>query len=302
MKNTLLYGLLTSIIALIVSLSLILLFDSFLFSVYIFFIVPGFAMIFGYYVSKGLAYGMVKRNIIYSYKIHLLLILYAIIFYFLIYYLAYHLARIDEGYLVFSLSGDHISNYVVEGYGRIDFKNFMKLILNSYSVTKYVSFNRAITIDSSYFLYDIASQFQGTYSLSQNYLFIYLIIDLIGIIVGGFSSGLNLKEIKWCKECKKYHKKKLIARFERSLFEKNILDNLVQDMTINKLLRLNYIEERFKKDLFSKESYVDIYAEYCPECKNSDIFLRYYFKDFLKYEFDVRKTKTFRDIDVSSFI
>ena len=94
----------------------------------------------------------------------------------------------------------------------------------------------------------------------------------------------------------------MIARFERSLFEKNILDNLVQDMTINKLLRLNYIEERFKKDLFSKESYVDIYAEYCPECKNSDIFLRYYFKDFLKYEFDVRKTKTFRDIDVSSFI
>lgn len=222
MKNTILYGLLGFIISFTICLSIILLMDSIFFSIDILFCIPVGYVFIGYFACKGFNYGIVKDNLPYNpaYRIHLIFMLYVIGYYFLIHYASYFMARIEDGFLVYNLTGDHISNYILEGYGLMNFSKYMRLISEPYSY-RFIIFDGPAEIEVSSLLSE--SQVQESYNIENIFTLLQMLTGFIGFMFGGVLAAVKPKTMKWCEKCKNITGRNCLPDLNESFLRKKFM-------------------------------------------------------------------------------
>ncbi|MCT4686033.1 hypothetical protein [Vallitalea sp.] len=220
----------------------------------LFFIIPAGAIAVGYVCGfgffKGLFFSQKKIK-----KPHLFIgVLMAIICLVSIKYTTYYLTCFDgeTGDIVYTLDGDHISNYEIDGYGRMTFINYNKYLIENTPIT----FSRR-------------SQQLGEVS-NPTFGWVMAIIDYIGIIVGCLLAGLSISGgNEYCDTCSKYRKSKKIFNIPKANGKAFFveLETLVKDMNMDVFLE-EIIQKHVSKDKKTEE-YYQCHLVYCEECRTA---------------------------------
>lgn len=233
----------------------------------IFFIVPIGALIIGYICGYGYFKGLSKSNTFVSRRHFIIGLILSLICILGIKYATYMVTCVDPytSEIVYTLDGAHVSNYVMEGYGELDF-----LTYNQYMIeTTPISF-----INKGHSLGEVSNPIVG---------WIFAIIDYLGVAVGCLFYGFVLRDQPYCHKCMLYKKEKeffKLSKINGSEFFKKIegsLSNIDMDESFNSL-----INEFKLDDSIENEEYYLCKIIYCEECKESLL-------SFSLYEFNSKK-------------
>ncbi|GMQ58159.1 hypothetical protein AN1V17_25540 [Vallitalea sediminicola] len=221
----------------------------------LFFIVPVGAIAVGYVCGFGFFKGLFL-----SHKkitgVHFFIgFLMAIICLVAIKYTTYYLTCFDEQTqdIVFTLDGDHISKYEIEGYGEMTFLNYNKYLIENTPI----SFSRRTRT--------VAEVSNPTFG------WIIAIIDYLGIIAGCILAGSGVKgKYDYCDSCNKYKKSKKIFNIPKAngkaFFEE--LETLVKDMNMD--IFLDEIVQKHVNTGEKTDEYFECHLVYCESCRTAE--------------------------------
>lgn len=219
----------------------------------LFFIIPVGALAVGYLCSIGYYFGLKKSNIKITKSRKRVALLLAIICIVGIYYCSYAMAHVDEtGNLVMAFEGDHVSNYAVDGYGRLTFGTYTKYIIESTPIS--FSYRRTSLGNVS----------------NPIFCWIFAGIDVLGVIIGSFLAASYIKDNNpYCDNCNKYKKKKAIFKIPKQNGDEFFaeLANYVAD--INSITTLKSIVDKYT-DTELKE-YYECELIHCSDCYETEL-------------------------------
>ena len=188
-------GILSLIISIVLPIFILILTDFPAIHFSLLFIIPVGALIIGFICGFGYYKGLHKSNKFISGKHYLIGLILSLICIFGIKYIGYMFTCIDpQTYdIVYTLDGDHISNYEIDGYGQLDFLTY----------TKYMIENTPISFSyKARSLGDVSNPIMG---------WVFTMIDFLGVIAGCLFAGYYIKdENPYCHSCNLYKKKKTI--------------------------------------------------------------------------------------------
>ncbi|QUH27773.1 hypothetical protein [Vallitalea guaymasensis] len=220
----------------------------------LFFIVPVGAIAVGYVCGFGFFKGLFLSHKKIKGAHFFIGVLMAIICLVSIKYATYYLTCFDEQTqdIVYTLDGDHISNYEIDGYGTMTFFNYNKYLIENTPIT----FSRR-----SRTLAEVSNPTFG---------WIIAIIDYLGIIAGCLLSGSSIKgKSEYCDTCNKYKKSKKIFKIPKAngkaFFDE--LETLVKDMNMDV-----FLEEIIQKHVNKGEKldeYYECHLVYCESCRTA---------------------------------
>lgn len=135
-------------------------------------IIPVGAIIVGFLCGLGYFEGLDKYSKGIKGKHYLIGAVLAVLCFTGILYAEYRLAHVNaEGQLVYSLEGDHISNYYQEAYGQLNFVNYTQYSIETSTVA-------------------ISSHGREMFSYSDKLMnTIFFLLNILGMIVGFFMPG-----------------------------------------------------------------------------------------------------------------
>ncbi len=276
MKNTIIFGGLGLIISFMTTIALILQYDYFFFSFHFLFILPVGSLLLGYFIFYGIGFGIKKDNRL-IYWIFKDIFIISLLFYIGIFLVSYRFAVVDyNGEIKYDLTGNHVSNYVDKSYGKMNIINYYKFLINNTTRERYIAINGLVVEEKS-----------SDYGLrifsvrSENIIF--FIIDFLGLFIGGYICVYRAKNAEYCHNCKLYYKKKTLIRIRTKNFKSLYYHRILDCMYNENRIPLNNINH-YKKNVFSKEPYVEIQSFYCPKCSNSIVYFKYFTKSLFKYE------------------
>lgn len=233
----------------------------------IFFIIPIGAIFIGYICGYGYFKGLSKSNTFVSRRHFIIGVILSIICILGIKYATYTVTCIDPqtSEIIYTLDGDHISNYEIEGYGQLNFLTYNKYIIENTPI----SFSRR-----GRSIGEVSNPIVG---------WIFAIIDYLGVAVGYLYSGIKLKKRPYCDRCMLYKKEKKLFKFSKAngseLF--NELEGSLSKMDMGE--SFSTLMNKFKLDdsSINQEHYL-CKIIYCEDCKDASL-------SFSLYEFDSKR-------------
>lgn len=164
-----------------------------------FFIIPVGALILGYICGYGYFKGLFKSNTYITGKHYLIGFILSLICIVGVEYASYMITCVDPqtSEIVYSLDGDHVSNYYTDEYGDLDFLTYKKYMIE----TTPISFSY-----KNKSLGDVSNPIAG---------WIFAMIDYLGVLVGCLFSGSMQKDHPYCHTCKLYKKEKDAFNFPK---------------------------------------------------------------------------------------
>lgn len=217
------------------------------------FVVPVGAIAVGYVCGFGYFKSLVKADKKIDKGHYITGVILALICFSAIMYGQYYITCIDDaGYITYSLSGDHISNYIHDDYGPLTFFNFIIYNIE----TAVVSFSHRTT------------EIGTVENVTLNYVF--FVVNIIGIIYGFISSGFGRSGQPYCDKCRKYKKD-----IEISDIPKENMDEIISE--IEKLAKINDNGDSLKEylgnykidDKLKKQEHLEGELSFCEECKSA---------------------------------
>lgn len=224
----------------------------------LFFIVPVGAIIVGFIGGFGFFFGLRKKDIYISKKYVFLGILLSLITVFGIKYGEYKLTCYTGNDIVFSTSGDHISNYIAPDGKPFNFISYTKLVVENTPIS---------------FSYKTRSLGSVTNPII---CWIFFAIDVLGVIIGGALMASVTHDVPYCHTCSKYMDVKdsfgvLVSKDDE--FMKDLKTNL--DKSSSREL-IEYIN-KFKVSLpIKKEPYFKGIINHCSECRKATLVIEQY--------------------------
>lgn len=253
-------GILLTLVTLIIGISIpvgILFFTGFdLINFSLMFVVPVGAIITGYVCGFGFYKSLVRSHKKIVFKHHLLASLLALICMFSILYSEYYLTQVDlDGNAVYALSGDHISNYEVDGYGQMTFINYTKFNIE----TSVVSFSRR------------ARSLGEVSNVTLNYIF--FIVNIVGLVGGFLAVGFSKSNAPYCDSCQKYKKVNQVRAFSKDKMNETIeqLEALANDLKHDELIA--FIESLPEDSNIEKAPHIALIIEYCEDHRHGEMAL-----------------------------
>ncbi|WP_129599727.1 hypothetical protein [Anaerophilus nitritogenes] len=222
----------------------------------IFFIIPIGALLIGYICGYGYYKGLFKSNVFITGRHYFIGFILSLICIFGIEYTSYMFTCINPQTMeiVYTLDGDHVSNYYSEDYGQLDFFTYKKYMIENTPI----SFSyKARSIG------DISNPTVG---------WVFAIIDTLGIIIGCLLAGKSQKNHPYCHTCKLYKKEKEILNFSKgdglAFFEEleSYSSQDTNDLSINTLLSPFTLDESLEK-----EEHFLCTLIYCNSCKKASL-------------------------------
>lgn len=226
----------------------------------IMFVVPVGAGIVGYICGYGYFKSLVRAHKKIDKGHYITGAIIALICFLCILYGQYYITCIDaSGYVTYSLTGDHISNYIHDDYGPLTFFNYI-----IYSIeTAAVSFSHR-------------SQDLGTVSnATLNYVF--FVINIVGIIYGFISNGFSKSEEPYCDKCRKYKKTTLVTDIPLENVDE-IVKNIEEASKLNDggVALKEYLQNYKLNDDLREVEHIEGTIEFCEECKSAVLLLKLY--------------------------
>lgn len=251
-------GILFAIISIIVGISIpvgILFFTGFdLINFSLMFVVPVGAIITGYVCGFGFYKSLVRAHKKIVLKHHIIAGVLALFCMFSILYAEYYLTHVDmDGNTEYAFSGDHISNYEIEGYGEMTFINYSKFSIES----AVVSFSRR-------------TQSLGEVSnVTLNYLF--FVVNIIGLVGGFLAVGFSKSNAPYCDQCQKYKKVTHVRTFSKDKMNEIIeqLEALANDFRNDELIA--FIEALPEDSSIEKAPHISLIIEYCEGHRHGEM-------------------------------
>ncbi|WP_053955728.1 hypothetical protein [Inediibacterium massiliense] len=219
----------------------------------IFFVIPIGALFTGYICGYGYYKGLFKSNVFITGKHFLIGFVLSLICILGIEYTSYMITCInpENMEIVYTLDGDHVSNYYSDDYGQFDFFTYKKYMIENTPI----SFSyKARSIG------DISNPIVG---------WVFAMIDALGVIVGCLFAGFFQKDHPYCHTCKLYKKEKEIFNFSKGdglVFFEDLESHLSQNLSINTLLNSFTLDEHLEK-----EEHFLCTLIYCDLCKTASL-------------------------------
>jgi hypothetical protein len=157
----------------------------------LFFVIPVGAIAIGYIAGFGYYKGLVKSNIYVSKKHIVVGLFIALICIFGLKYAEYSITYLDPitGGITYALTGvDHISNYEIDGYGKLNFINYTRLIIESTPIS-----------------FSYRARSMGEIS-NPTVSWVFAFIDFLGVIAGCLYVGISKRTLPYCHSCQLYNK------------------------------------------------------------------------------------------------
>ncbi|QZY55854.1 hypothetical protein [Crassaminicella profunda] len=222
----------------------------------IFFIIPIGALIIGYICGYGYYKGLFKSNTYITGKHYFIGLILSLICILGVEYSSYVITCIDPqtNAIVYSLDGDHVSNYYTDEYGQLDFLTYKKYMIE----TTPVSFSY-----KNKSLGDVSNPIVG---------WIFTMIDYLGVIVGCLFVGSTQKDHPYCHTCKLYKKEKEIFNFPKMAGEgfftqlENSLSKDDHQEAFNALLESVSLNPSLEKNEHFLCKLI-----YCDQCKTASL-------------------------------
>jgi hypothetical protein len=222
----------------------------------VFFIIPAGAIAVGYVCGFGFFKGLFLSQKKIKKSHFFIGVILAVICLVSIKYTTYYLTCFDNETMdiVYTLDGNHISNFEVDGYGKMTFLNYNKYLIENTPIT----FSRR-------------SQELGEVS-NPTFGWIVAIIDYLGIIVGCLLAGSGISGgSEYCDTCSKYRKSKKIFNIPKSNGKAFFveLETLVKDMNMDVFLE-EIIQKHASEDK-KLEEYYQCHLVYCEGCRTASL-------------------------------
>jgi hypothetical protein len=254
---SILLGLLSLVISIAVPVLIMIFADFQLLHFSIFFIIPAGAIAIGYACGFGFFKGLIISNKKISSKHFIIGILMAFICLASIKYATYHLTCVspETGKIEYKLDGNHISNYQIDGYGRMTFVNFNKFMIESTPIT----FSRR------------GSQTLGEVT-NPTACWVFAIIDFLGVFIGVIAAGIGIKDKhQYCETCNKYKNSKKIFKLLKTdgqafFDELEIITNDISEST-----SLKQIIEKYNGKVKTGDAFLECTLIYCHNCKKATL-------------------------------
>lgn len=227
----------------------------------VFFIIPIGGAAIGYVCGYGYFKGLVKSNTLITGKHYLISIILSLICIFGITYTTYRLTCMDKEneQIIYSLDGDHISNYYVDGYGQMTFLNYNKYMIESTPIS---------------FSYKHRSLGEVSNTTA---CWIFAIIDYLGVLIGCLLVCSSQQDKPYCHTCKLYKKEKKLFRLPKDKGDKFFeeLENSASKVDTNE--SIESIIDKFKTDEAGKnEEHYLCKVIYCENCQSASLSFKLY--------------------------
>lgn len=163
------------------------------------FIVPVGALAIGVLAGFGYFKGLVIKNSKITGKHYLVALIIGIICLGAVKYGTYRLTCITPEYEIeYTLDGNHVSNYEIDGYGQLTFVNFNKYLIESTPISFSRRSREIGQVDNKTIQWALA------------------IVDYLGVIIGCLAAGIFATgDCEYCDGCNKYMKKKTIFKVKK---------------------------------------------------------------------------------------
>jgi hypothetical protein len=233
----------------------------------LFFIIPVGALAIGYLCGYGYFKGLVKSNTYILRKHFLIGIILSFVCIIGIKYATYSLTCLDpETYdIVYSLDGDHVSNYEVDGYGQMNFLNYTIFMIETTPIS---------------FSYKAQSIGEVSNPIAS---WIFALIDFLGVSLGAMVAGSNQKDNPYCHRCQLYKKKKDIIKVPKAegtrFFEE--LENSVAKADMGESTKALISNFNIDQSLEKEEHFLGKLI-YCESCHKASL-------DFEYHQFNSKK-------------
>lgn len=221
----------------------------------IMFIVPIGAILTGFVCGWGYFKGLVKAHKKITGKHYLIGAILAAICFTGILYAEYRLAHISpEGYLEYSLDGDHVSNYYQEGYGQMTFANYTKYNIETSTVT-------------------FSNHGKEMFSSNNKIMnYVYFLINILGMILGFISSGMSKADEPYCDTCKKYKKVVPVIDIPKADMAEAIAEIDRTAAAFDAGASLMACMKKYKlDDRLEEQAHIQGIIEYCEECQTAEL-------------------------------
>lgn len=227
----------------------------------VFFIIPIGGIAIGYVCGYGYFKGLIKSNTLITGKHYFISVILSLICIFGVTYTTYKLTCIDTEtqQIVYTLEGDHISNYDVDGYGQMTFLNYNKYMIESTPIS---------------FSYKRRSLGEVSNPVA---CWIFAIIDYLGVLIGCLIVGSTQQDKPYCNTCKLYKKEKKIFRLPKDKGDKFFeeVENSMSKTDTNE--SIDSVIDKFKIDEAGKnEEHYLCKIIYCEKCQSASLSFKLY--------------------------
>lgn len=232
----------------------------------VFLIMPLGSLFIGYWGGYGYFKGLVLSNKYIAFKHFFVGFILSLLCIAAIKYTTYYFTCIDpeNNTIIYSYNGDHISNYEAVGYGKLDFLNYNKYMIENTPISFVIK-----SLDFA----EISHPMIGWLSV---------FIDFLGVISGFILAGLIQRKNPYCHDCKLYKKKKKL--FIISKTEKDNFFNQLNDLTSQGKWETAYSmlsKYAFDKNVKNQEHLL-CKLSYCKNCNISELNFELYELSYLK--------------------
>jgi hypothetical protein len=233
----------------------------------ILFVIPVGAAVIGYICGFGYYKGLFLANKFISKNQIIVGIIISIICMFGVEFAGYQLLRVDPvtSELIYGFQGDHISNYVVDGFGQLTFFNYLRYKIENSSIS-----------------FSYRSTSIGSVS-NPIICWIFNIIDYLGVTLGVMIAALNQKNQEYCHTCSLYKKKKKL--FSLPLSEGTECIQMLEECKSKDgsgEALANILSTYHKEDKLQKQEHFDFEMIYCSSCRTAKL-------NFIKYIINSKK-------------
>ncbi|GKX29959.1 hypothetical protein SH1V18_24390 [Vallitalea longa] len=274
-------GLFTLLLSIAIPLALLLTTNFQVIHFALFFIIPVGAIFTGYLCGYGYFKGLVLSNRKITGGHYFVGLIMAIVCLVSVLYGTYYLSCFneEEQKIEYSLEGNHVSDYEVNGYGEMTFPKYTRYMIENTPVSFSIRSTNITEVSNPIFGW------------------IVTIIDYLGLLAGCLACGSSIYDkYEYCDNCKKYKKKKKIFDIPKpngkGFFDE--LETLVNNLNMS--IFLEEIIDKYKNDRLKTGEYYECYLIYCESCRSASFKFKLYEKnkkgkvvenDDFKYTIDV---------------